>query len=129
MLDHMGFGVSDYEKAKAFYSAVLAPLGASMLIEVGAEGNPSGAPACGFGRDHNPDFWIGGEGKTTPRAHIAFTAQTRAQVDEFYKAALANGATDNGPPGLRTQYPGHYYAAFVFDLDGHNIEAVCHAAE
>jgi predicted lactoylglutathione lyase len=61
--------------------------------------------------------------------HIAFTAQTRAEVDAFYHAALEAGATDNGHPGLRPQYHPQYYGAFVLDLDGHNIEAVCHAAE
>lgn len=63
------------------------------------------------------------------RFHIAFAAQTRADVDAFHRAALADGGRDNGGPGLRPHYHEHYYAAFVLDPDGHNIEAVCHAPE
>lgn len=129
MLDHLGFGVSDYERAKCFYSAALAPLGATQVMEVAAEHTGSGAPACGFGRDGKPDFWIGGEGRTTPPMHVAIVARSRADVDAFHRAALAAGGTDNGAPGLRTQYHANYYAAFVRDLDGHNVEAVCHAPE
>lgn len=128
MIDHFGLGYSDYEKAKAFFTAALAPLGARLLMEVGADGNPSGSPAAGFGRDR-PVFWIGGEGRTAPRTHIAFAARTRAEVDAFYTAALAAGGADNGPPGLRAMYHPDYYAAFVHDFDGHNIEAVCYAPE
>jgi catechol 2,3-dioxygenase-like lactoylglutathione lyase family enzyme len=125
IIDHIGFGVSDYERAKDFYGKVLAPLGITLVMEVPPDQNPAGAPACGFGRG-KPDFWIGGEGKTSPRMHIAFTAESRAQVRAFYDTALAAGATDNGAPGLRPQYHPNYYGAFVLDLDGHNIEAVCH---
>lgn len=128
MIDHMGLGYADYEAAKAFFAKALAPLGVTLLMEVPAEGNPSGAPACGFGREQ-PLFWIGGEGRTTPVMHVAFTARTRAEVDGFYRAALAAGAKDNGAPGLRPHYHPNYYAAFVHDPDGHNIEAVCHAPE
>lgn len=127
MLDHFGFGVSNYEEAKAFYRAALAPLGAGLVMEVDAETTGSGAPACGFGRNGKPDFWIGGEGRTKPPMHVAFTARTRAEVDAFHRAALAAGATDNGGPGLRPHYHSNYYAAFVRDLDGHNVEAVCHS--
>jgi catechol 2,3-dioxygenase-like lactoylglutathione lyase family enzyme len=127
MIDHFGFAVSDYERAKAFYRKALAPLGASLVMEVeqaGGKGN-----ACGFGRNGKPDFWIGSEGKTSPPMHVAFVAATRAEVRAFYDAALQAGGRDNGAPGLRPQYHPSYYGAFVFDLDGHNVEAVCHAAE
>lgn len=127
MIDHFGFGVNDYERAKAFYAAVLAPLGVTLVIEVPGETNPSGFAAAGFGRDGKPDFWIGAEGRTTPPTHLAFTARTRAEVDAFHAAALTAGASDHGGPGLRPHYHPDYYAAFVLDLDGHNIEAVCHA--
>lgn len=127
MIDHIGFGVADYAAAKAFYTAALAPLGYGMVMEVTAEQAEAGAPAAGFGKDGKPDFWIGGEGRTTPPAHFAITADTRAAVDAFYAAALAAGATDNGAPGLRPHYHPEYYAAFVRDADGHNLEAVCHA--
>ncbi len=127
MIDHLGFGVSDYDRAKAFYTAALAPLGATLVMEATADETKSGSPAAGFGRDGKPDFWIGGEGKTTPTVHIAVTARTRQQVDDFYRAAINAGGRDNGGPGLRPNYHPNYYAAFVFDADGHNIEAVCHA--
>jgi catechol 2,3-dioxygenase-like lactoylglutathione lyase family enzyme len=127
MIDHIGFAVSDYERAKTFYAQALAPLGYTLIMEVPAETNASGFPAAGFGTDANPDFWVGAEGKLEKPLHVAIVARSRAAVDAFYKAALAAGGTDNGAPGLRPQYHANYYAAFVFDLDGHNIEAVCHA--
>jgi catechol 2,3-dioxygenase-like lactoylglutathione lyase family enzyme len=127
MIDHIGFAVSDYERAKAFYAKALAPLGYVLIMEVPAEGNPSGAPAAGFGEGGKPDFWIGGEGGIDKPLHVAFQTKDRASVDAFHKAALAAGGRDNGGPGLRPHYHPNYYGAFVFDLDGHNIEAVCHA--
>lgn len=127
MIDHIGFGVGDYERAKAFYAAALAPLGAALVMEVTGEQAASGAPAAGFGRDGRPDFWIGAEGRTTPPAHLAIIARTRAEVDAFHAAALAAGGRDNGGPGLRPQYGPDYYAAFVLDFDGHNVEAICRA--
>ncbi len=127
MIDHVGFAVSDYARAKAFYARVLAPLGYVLVMEVPAEKNPSGFPAAGFGAGGKPDFWIGGEGKLEKPLHVAIVAKDRAAVDAFYKAALAAGGKDNGAPGLRPHYHPNYYAAFVLDLDGHNIEAVCHA--
>jgi catechol 2,3-dioxygenase-like lactoylglutathione lyase family enzyme len=84
-------------------------------------------PAAGFGVNGKPDFWIGGEGGLNKPIHIAITTQDRAAVDAFYRAALAAGGKDNGVPGLRPQYHLNYYAAFVLDPDGHNIEAVCHS--
>ena len=128
IIDHFGIGVGDYARAKALYSAALAPLGITLVMEVEQE-QRQGQKACGFGRDGRPDFWIGSEGKTTPPAHVAFVAESRAAVRAFHEAALRAGARDNGPPGLRPQYHPAYYAAFVIDLDGHNVEAVCHAPE
>ena len=128
IIDHIGFGVSDFTSGKAFYAAVLAPLGITLVSEVAPDRN-AGVAAAGFGRDGKPDFWIGSDGKTTPAMHIAFTARSRAEVRAFHDAALAAGAIDNGPPGLRPHYHASYYAAFVRDLDGHNIEAVCHRPE
>jgi catechol 2,3-dioxygenase-like lactoylglutathione lyase family enzyme len=129
MLDHVGFGVSDYARAKAFYERALAPLGVAIVMEMTAEQTGGEFGACGFGRDGKPDLWIGAEGRTSPPLHVAITARSRAEVDAFHRAALAAGAADNGPPGLRPHYHANYYAAFVRDLDGHNLEAVCHAAE
>ncbi|MDX2265063.1 MAG: VOC family protein [Hyphomicrobiales bacterium] len=129
MIDHFGFGVGDFERAKAFYIKVLAPLQIELLMDVPAAAMPGGYPACGFGRKGKPDFWLAGTGKTTPPTHIAFRTETRAQVDEFYRIALTEGAKDNGPPGVRPQYHANYYGAFILDLDGHNVEAVCHAPQ
>lgn len=126
MIDHIGFAISDYEKSKAFYTQALAPLGYALIMEVATEGNPSGAPAAGFGEGGKPDFWIGGEGKLEKPVHVAIVAKDRASVDAFHRAALAAGGKDNGKPGLRPHYHPSYYAAFALDPDGHNIEAVCH---
>jgi catechol 2,3-dioxygenase-like lactoylglutathione lyase family enzyme len=127
MIDHIGFPVSDYARAKAFYTKALAPLGYGLVMEVDAQQNPSGAPAAGFGSGGKPDFWIGGEGGLQKPLHVALVSQDRAGVDAFHKAALAAGGEDNGAPGLRPHYHANYYGAFVLDPDGHNIEAVCHA--
>ena len=124
MIDHVGFPVSNYPRSKAFYLQALAPLGYALVMEVQQGENDS--PAAGFGANGKPDFWIGGEGGLNRPMHIAITAKDRAAVDAFYRAALAAGGKDNGAPGLRPQYHPNYYAAFVFDPDGHNVEAVCH---
>ena len=127
MIDHIGFAVSDYERAKTFYTKALAPLGYTLVMEAGAHQTESRYPAAGFGGGGKPDFWIGGEGKLDKPLHIAIAAKDRASVDAFHRAALAAGGKDNGAPGLRPQYHPNYYGAFVLDPDGHNIEAVCHA--
>jgi catechol 2,3-dioxygenase-like lactoylglutathione lyase family enzyme len=125
MLDHAGFPVSDYARSKAFYLQALAPLGYALVMEVQQHEND--APAAGFGANGKPDLWIGGEGGLQRPIHIAIAAQDRAAVDAFYRATIAAGGKDNGAPGLRPHYHPNYYAAFVLDPDGHNIEAVCHA--
>jgi catechol 2,3-dioxygenase-like lactoylglutathione lyase family enzyme len=125
MIDHIGFSVSDYPRAKAFYEKALAPLGYVLVMEVQQDAND--ALAAGFGAGGKPDFWIGGEGGLNKPVHIAITAKDRPTVDAFYQAAIAAGAKDNGPPGVRPHYHANYYGAFVLDPDGHNIEAVCHA--
>jgi catechol 2,3-dioxygenase-like lactoylglutathione lyase family enzyme len=129
MIDHIGFPVSDYTRAKAFYTKALAPLGYGLVMEVDARQTEAGAPAAGFGADGKPDFWIGGEGGLAKPLHVAIVSRDRAGVDAFHKAALAAGGKDNGAPGLRPHYHANYYGAFVLDPDGHNIEAVCHAPE
>jgi catechol 2,3-dioxygenase-like lactoylglutathione lyase family enzyme len=129
MLDHLGFAVADYLRSRAFYERALAPLGYGVVMNVTREMTGS-YEGCGFGPvGGRPQFWVG-EGSGEARGagmHIAFVAQSRAQVDAFHAAALAAGARDNGPPGLRPHYHPNYYGAFVIDFDGHNIEAVCHA--
>jgi catechol 2,3-dioxygenase-like lactoylglutathione lyase family enzyme len=125
MIDHIGFPVADYARAKAFYVKALAPLGYTLIKEVQQGANDS--PAAGFGANGKPDFWIGGEGGLNRTLHIAIAAKDRATVDAFHRAAIAAGGRDNGVPGLRAHYHPNYYGAFVLDPDGHNIEAVCHA--
>lgn len=124
MLDHIGIAVTDLDTAKTFYLAALTPLGVGVVMEVTAEQTGDKAH-CGLGEEGKPYFWI----STGPvaRTHLAFVAPDRAAVDAFHQAALAAGGRDNGPPGLRPDYHPNYYAAFVLDPDGHNIEAVCHA--
>lgn len=128
MIDHTGVAVSDFERSKAFYRTALAPLGYALLMELPAAVTQS-ADVAGFGEPPKPDFWIHSGTPNRPPVHIAFRAATRAAVDAFYRAALAAGGRDNGPPGPRPHYHANYYGAFVLDPDGHNIEAVCHAPQ
>jgi catechol 2,3-dioxygenase-like lactoylglutathione lyase family enzyme len=115
MIAHTGLAVSDFAAAKRFYEQALAPLGYSAKMEHGE--------AAGFNDGKNTDFWIGANDSVEP-SHVAFEAKNKREVEAFYEAALAAGGRDNGKPGYRRQYWLGYYAAFVYDLDGHNIEAV-----
>jgi catechol 2,3-dioxygenase-like lactoylglutathione lyase family enzyme len=116
MIDHTAVNVSDQEVAKTFYAKALEPLGYKLAFEQGE--------FMGFADEHGMSLGVvrrdpvGG-------AHVAFASEDRARVDAFYEAAIAAGGMDNGAPGLRTHYHEHYYAAFVRDADGNNIEAVC----
>jgi len=121
IIDHLGLSVSDYERSKAFYLKALAPLNIQLIMEVQGWG--------GFGIGEKPEFWIGPHHTLQNPMHIAFLADSRDVVDQFYEAALAAGGKDNGGPGIREIYHPNYYGAFVIDPDGHNIEAVCHKAE
>ena len=116
MIDHFNLPVSDLARSRQFYERILTPLGFPFLMQ---DGN-----AVGFGTD----TWCFGIIATPapfPMLHLAFTASSRDAVDRFFAAATALGARSNGPPGIRPHYDADYYAAFVFDPDGHNIEAVC----
>ncbi len=123
-LDHLALSVSDYEKLLRFYEQALAPLGVSKMMSF----DNAGGKVSGFGSGQ-PFFWVGDGGRQGGRLHVAFGTETRAAVDAFHAAALAAGGTDNGPPGVRAHYHPNYYAAFVLDPDGNNIEAVCHGPE
>lgn len=129
MIDHVGFSVKNAEASKRFYEAALAPLGLTLVMTATPEQTESGGTAHGFGTEGNPFFWIGEGEAVGEGTHVAFTADTRAQVDAFHRAALAAGGRDHGAPGPRRHYGPNYYAAFVFDPDGMNIEAVCHKPE
>ena len=124
MFDHVKFGVSDFAASKEFYAKALEPLGVAIVaegapaygVELCAKGNP--ASLCLFQTEEKP-----------AHLHLAFVAESRQQVEAFYRAALEAGGKDNGAPGLRPHYHANYFAAFVIGPDGHNIEVVCHKAE
>lgn len=122
MLDHVTIGVTDIERSRRFYDSALQPLGIARLY--GDEDR-----FAGYGVKPKAFFWIGVRDQPQTGSHIAFAAHDRATVDRFYAAAIAAGARDNGPPGLRPHYDLNYYGAFVLDPDGHNVEAVCRAPE
>lgn len=124
MFDHVVFSVSDYAASKAFFLKALAPLGVSVASE-----GPLGIELCRPNSVSSLCIRRAGAVATSPHLHLAFAAETRRQVQEFHRAALAAGGKDNGPPGVRPQYSGTYYAAFVIGPDGHNIEVVCHEPE
>lgn len=126
MIDHIGINVANWTKATAFYDAAFAALGASLIAMV-PEQFTGGVKVGGYGRT-KPDFWLHESADTGPGRHYAFSANSRAEVDAFYAAAIAAGGKDNGAPGLRAHYHPDYYAAFVIDPDGNNVEAVCHVA-
>jgi len=121
MIDHVTANVSDLESAKRFYERTLEPLGYTLQMEFPG--------AAGFGSGEGiPDFWLGSS-ENRGATHVAFSAPDRATVDRFYETAMAAGGTDNGAPGVRPDYHEAYYAAYVHDADGNNIEAVCHSPE
>lgn len=131
MIDHVSLAVRDIERSRAFYDAVLATLDHRRTGDIDGEEHV----ASGWGPgdpQREPGFWVGaatadGPAPVVPEGqHVAFTAPSRAAVDAFYRAALAAGGRDNGPPGLRPHYHPDYYACFVIDPDGHHLEAVCH---
>jgi catechol 2,3-dioxygenase-like lactoylglutathione lyase family enzyme len=116
VIDHFNLPVVDLSRSRRFYEQVLVPLGLRFLVQDGS--------AVGFGNES----WAFGIVETSgplPRLHLAFKARSRGMVDAFYHAALIAGAVQNGAPNLRPEYDPNYYAAFVLDPDGHNIEAVC----
>ncbi|KAJ8088581.1 hypothetical protein PM082_013824 [Marasmius tenuissimus] len=131
-IDHTGIGVlsSRFAAVLAWYEAALKPLGYQKGLTVGDKGEIVGfsdVPTAGC--HGHCDWWIAGclpDGAETRQGHFAFVAKDRTAVDTFYTAAIAAGGKDNGPPGLREQYHPNYYAAFVFDPVGNNIEVVCH---
>lgn len=123
MIDHTGIASQDIAACQRFYDAAFAALGGGARMTVPKEFT-GGTIVVGYGRER-PVFWIH-EGQAGPGRHVAFSARNRAEVDAFYKAAMAAGGRDNGAPGLRPQYHADYYGAFVLDPDGNNIEAVCH---
>ena len=126
MLDHVSLGVRDLARSRRFYDAVLLPLGLVRILDFGADrGSDYGAQPAPLG----VEFTITREDsvREAPGLHLCFRAPSRTAVHAFHRAALAEGGSCDGPPGLRAVYHGDYFAAFVRDPDGHRIEAVCHA--
>lgn len=123
MLDYLSLQCGDVSASATFYDSVLSALGAQRVMEFG--------PVVGFGRDAKPEFWIGpletGEGFR--ECHVAFAARTRAEVVAFFDAAVGQGATVLHAPRLWPEYHSEYFAAFVRDPDGNNVEAVCHVPD
>ena len=122
MFDHVGLNVKDYADSRAFYERALAPLGYSVVLAFDEW------KTAGFGTADKPEFWISEREPFGTGTHVAFTCGDRATVDAFHEAALDAGGLDNGAPGVREAYHPAYYGAFVHDLDGNNVEAVCHVA-
>jgi catechol 2,3-dioxygenase-like lactoylglutathione lyase family enzyme len=120
VIDHIGVGVNNFEASLAFYTKALAPLGIEEVAVIDTDNR-----AAGFGSQGRDDFWIH-EGRPAGRAHIAFAAESQEAVDAFHAAVLEAGGRDNGAPGLRPEYSATYYAAYVLDPNGNNIEAVFH---
>jgi catechol 2,3-dioxygenase-like lactoylglutathione lyase family enzyme len=116
MIDHFNLPVRELARSRHFYEHVLAPLGLRFILQDG--------DALGFGTD-TWAFGIVLSREVIPKLHLAFAAESRSAVDRFFEVAVSLGAQSNGAPGFRTEYDPSYYAAFVFDPDGHNIEAVC----
>ena len=120
-VDHVKLPASDLDASRAFYAAALAPFGYRLVFD----GERSLGFGTGDGGEEDEPFAVERVGVPSVPSHVAFTAASTAQVDEFHFAALGAGGADNGAPGERP-YGGYYYAAFVLDPDGHNIEAVYH---
>ena len=119
MIDHVKLNVSSYPASREFYEKVLAPIGYKLAVDFDNMGG--GLVAEGI-----PDLWLEEHDPISSPVHVAFSGPDRESVDEFYRLAMELGARDNGPPGLRPDYHQNYYAAFVLDPDGNNIEVVCH---
>ena len=119
LLDHVSLPVRRFATARKFYEAALGAIGMKVNMEF--------ADAVGMGSKTQKIFWLGKHAKAGGGAHFAFSVEHREEVDAFHAAALAAGGTDNGPPGLRPSYGPNYYAAFVHDPEGNNIEVVCYA--
>jgi len=127
LLDHISINVSDLDRSRRFYAMTLKPLGYRVLKDGPASAGFGVPDGDGKPRDPGGDFWISQDAPESPLTHFAFSARSREAVDAFFEAALEAGGVDNGQPDLRPRYHAHYYAAFILNPDGYNLEAVCHS--
>ena len=118
-LDHISCAVRDLKGARKFYGAALGAIGMKINMDVGS--------AFGMGSRDEKVFWLARDKKAAGDGHYAFRVEHPEEVDAFYGAALAAGGEDNGKPGPRPDYGPNYYAAFVRDREGNNVEVVCYA--
>jgi catechol 2,3-dioxygenase-like lactoylglutathione lyase family enzyme len=125
LIDHIEFAVRDAEISRLFYEQALAPLGFELVITIGPARTRTGGTRHGLGTNGYPCLWLHDNELPGKGTHIAFAAEDRSLVDAFYQAALVAGGLDNGPPGIRQHYHANYYAAYVLDPDGINVEVVC----
>jgi catechol 2,3-dioxygenase-like lactoylglutathione lyase family enzyme len=123
VFDHVGLNVADFETSRRFFEQALGPLGYRVATDFSQYG------AVGFGTEDKPEFWVAARDPRGTGTHVAFQVADRATVDTFHAEGLAAGGADNGPPGIRHDYHPTYYAAYVLDPDGNNIEVVCHAPQ
>jgi catechol 2,3-dioxygenase-like lactoylglutathione lyase family enzyme len=117
LIDHLALRVRDLRRSRTFYEQALEPFGVKVV---------ESSQGAGFAIEGGGDFWIGEGDPPAAPVHVAFAAADRATVDKFHRAAVEAGGRDNGAPGLRPHYHAGYYAAFVIDPDGNNVEAVFH---
>jgi catechol 2,3-dioxygenase-like lactoylglutathione lyase family enzyme len=120
-LDHISLPVRRYREARKLYEAALGAIGMTVNMDVG--------DACGMGANGEKIFWLVRDRKASGGEHTALRVKRRSLVDDFHSAALAAGAVDNGPPGPRPSYGPNYYAAFVKDSEGNNLEVVCYESK
>lgn len=123
-IDHIELTVSDVDASERFYLAALAHLGLELIVDVPRTRTRTGTRRVGLGSDGYPSIWLHAGERVGDGTHVAFTARDRKAVDQFHSAALAAGGRENGPPGIRHHYHDDYYAAYVLDPDGINLEVV-----
>lgn len=127
MIDHIEISVKNANLSCSFYQQILAPLGFQLVITVDPSKTLTGGIRHGLGPNRYPCLWLHDNDEVSSPIHIAFSTDKRTVVDQFWEAALQAGGQDNGAPGIRPHYHAHYYAAYILDLDGNNIEVVCQA--
>ncbi|WLI76446.1 VOC family protein [Kosakonia sp. H02] len=125
VIDHIEIAVTDAEASRQFYEQALAPLGFQLILALTPAQTRTEGLRFGLGPEGYPRLWLHDNDIPGAPVHLAFTAEDRMKVNQFWQAALQAGGKDNGAPGVRRHYHDAYYAAYVFDPDGNNVEVVC----